>query len=528
MTIGKTTKKLTFRHFMLKRLAAALAIGLALGCVIFGLAYNLAALNASSQDMYEFSAVQQAILKNQFTNGNTRALEYYSTIYSDLLVGEYTGLEKALVITEKDTGRVVATSEFAAFAILREEGSESAAVYMCCDRAVVDYLMQYRGTEHTTEYGDIYIKGDSFMPSTITISTFKNEEQAMMDGAEARLAETRDFTPSDTEGYERYGGNKLTIAVGSRPDSGLMAEVLSAVEGKSYDDAANALNNVYLTGGNVDFVNFDSFALGGTEYAIYSLAVFDFWRLLGVPALAAFIVLAALCVAAAWISAYVSYTKYSAAYESDEYRRSLIDALSHDLKTPLMAISGYTENLKSGAHPEKSEYYTDAILDNTRYMNDTIASVLQLSRLEEGCVLTREPLDAAAIARELFEKYRPAAEERGIACTVSGACTLSADKKLLSQAMENLIANAVKYTSDGGSITITAAESSLEVRNTCDGSLSLGMGELCRPLSKGDSSRAKNSGTGMGLSIVKRICELHRFRFEAGAGGGSFTAAIRF
>ncbi len=499
-------------------------IALLIATTAMGVAMTFARANASSQDMYEFSVVKASILDSNFANGDKAAIEYYTALYSNYQMEQYTGLERAIIVTEKDTGKIVATSEFAVFAIIKDRKAEQNSVFACRDKAVVDFVVENSDMNTYLEFDSVYIKGDEFIPSVVSVYSF-DETDPMADG---ELIAEKDFTPVDTAGYTHYTDKLLNIAGGTLKDSELLSIVANAVEGKKFSDAMIALNESYYTYSNTDFINFDEFTLNDKEYAVFSLAVFDFWKAYTVAVVDSYIGLLVLAVMIAVISSYVSYAKYSSDYEAEEYRRSMVDAFSHDLKTPLMAISGYAENMKSGAHPEKAEYYTDAILDNTRYMNDTIANVLQLTKLENGCILTREKIDAAALAAELFEKYRLAAQERGITFTVSGSCTVSADRKLLSQALENLIANAVKYTTDGGRITLTAEAKSLILVNDCDSALSLDSKQLCKPFTKGDGSRSKNSGTGMGLSIVKRICELHRFKFDANAKGGRFTAKVRF
>lgn len=524
MTIGKNNKEVDFSAFLIKRFIKILVIAFLIVTTSLGVAMPFAWANASARDMYEFSAVKASILDSNFANGDTKTIEYYTALYSSYHMEQYTGIEKAVVVTEKDTGKIVATSEFTMFAIVKDHESEQISVFTCRDKAVVDFVVENSNVNTYLEFDSIYIKDDEFIPSVVSVYSF-DETDPMVDG---ELIAKKDFTPADTAGYTHYTDKCLNIAGGTLRDSELLSIVANAVDGKEFSNAVTALDEAYYTRGSTDFINYDEFMLNGKEYAVYSLAIFDFWKVYTSAVVGSYIGMLVLAVMIAVISSFVSYAKYSADYEAEEYRRSMVDALSHDLKTPLMAISGYAENMKSGAHPEKAEYYTDAILDNVNYMNDIIASVLQLSKLENGCRLVKEQLDVVEIARELYEKYAPIAEERGISCKISGGCTVSADRKLLTQAIENLIANAVKYTSDGGSISITADNKSLEFTNTCDSALSLDCAELCKPLSKGDSSRTKNSGTGMGLSIVKRICELHRFKLDVNAQNGTFTARLKF
>ncbi len=522
MNIGKQTKKRTYLSFFLRRLIIALIIALIVGAVGTGTAATFASLNASTMDMYEFAATKAGILDSSFANGYTKGMEYYASLYSNDELEKYTGKQSSIVITEKDTGKVVATSEFTLFAMLRDYEDTGVSIFTCRDEDVVDFCYEHYKENTYLLMDEIYINGDSFIPASIRVM-----EYDMVTTEDKDLVAEKTFAPADSTGWTLYEkDNILNIAGGSKQGSEMLSLLRNAVEGKPFTDAVESLNDTYNTYGNIDFINFDEFYFGGKEYAIFSYGVFDFWKVYGIAVLCSVTGLLVLAVIIAAVSSYISYTKYSAGYDAEEYRRSLIDSLSHDLKTPLMAISGYAENLKSGSKPEKSAYYTDAILENTRYMNDTISSVLQLSKLENGCSVNKEPLDICALINELFAKYAPSLKQRNISLSINGSCTARADKKLLSQALENLAANAVKYTTDGGSIAVTLSQKDISMVNNCDSGLSLTCEQLCKPFSKADSSRAKNSGTGMGLSIVNRICALHCFRFEASAENGSFTAKI--
>ncbi len=225
----------------------------------------------------------------------------------------------------------------------------------------------------------------------------------------------------------------------------------------------------------------------------------------------------------------VSYNKYLTQYEIDNYRRSMTSALAHDLKTPLTAIMGYSENLKSNIHSEKREYYADAVIENVRYMNEIIMSTLELAKIEEqDTKLNKTDIDMILVANELLAKYKAEFDDRGITVSVSGKCIVKADRELISRAVENLISNAEKYTVDGGKIEITADEKQFIVCNSCDEKLIGETDDFCKAFGKADESRSNRKGSGMGLAIVKNIAQLHKFRLKADASGGKFTARIIF
>ncbi|MBP1591591.1 MAG: HAMP domain-containing histidine kinase, partial [Oscillospiraceae bacterium] len=131
----------------------------------------------------------------------------------------------------------------------------------------------------------------------------------------------------------------------------------------------------------------------------------------------------------------------------DEYRRSVINSLSHDLKTPLTIISGCAENLKENVDPEKREFYEDAIIENAKYTEKIINDALELSRSENNSKAPEfEKFELRPMAEEIIKKYDVPASERRVTVNITGNSSVKADRKMINQLLENLISNAVKYT----------------------------------------------------------------------------------
>ncbi len=265
------------------------------------------------------------------------------------------------------------------------------------------------------------------------------------------------------------------------------------------------------------------------EYLFNCIYSYDFSKTSGYAVVIIWAVGLVIGIAFSVIVSLIAYNKYRTQYEIDEYRRNMTSALAHDLKTPLTAIMGYSENLKSNVHSEKRDYYADAVIENVRYMNEIITGTLELAKIEkQDSKLNKTDIDMVAVANELLVKYKADFEDRGIAVSVNGKCTVKADCELISRAVENLITNAVKYTSDGGRVEITANEKQLVICNSCDEKLTGKTEDFCKAFGKADASRSDRKGSGMGLAIVKNIALLHKFRLEAAASGGKFTAKIIF
>ena len=99
----------------------------------------------------------------------------------------------------------------------------------------------------------------------------------------------------------------------------------------------------------------------------------------------------------------VIYLTRKTRYDRQEYRRNMTNAMAHDLKTPLMAMSGYAENLPANVHTDKRQQYAEAISENVRRMNGMIEQMLEIDRLETGKRRKGEKLESVDMA-ELFRK----------------------------------------------------------------------------------------------------------------------------
>lgn len=224
---------------------------------------------------------------------------------------------------------------------------------------------------------------------------------------------------------------------------------------------------------------------------------------------------------------YLSGTRIQARYAMEDYRRNLTNTLAHDLKSPLMSISGYAENLRENTTPDKQAHYTDAILENVNYMNQIIESVLSLSKLESNSgTLCKESLDMKELVEQYLKKYECRIEEKHLVTELRGDMNLKADRQLIAQMLDNLLGNAIKYAPCESVIQIVMGVAGLTVRNRCDNDLSDLIDRLCEPFVTGDRNRSNKSGNGLGLSIAKTICDLHGLSLRVAYRDGEFEARI--
>ena len=221
------------------------------------------------------------------------------------------------------------------------------------------------------------------------------------------------------------------------------------------------------------------------------------------------------------------YAVLSAHYAIEDHRREMTDRLAHDLKSPLMVISGYAENLSENVNPENRQHYSEAILENVRYMDNIIADVLDLSKLEDGAVKTNtEAFDAAEIIKELGANYEDCFRKNEVKFTYEGSAPFTTDKALMKTILDNLMSNAVKYTDKGGSITAKCENGKVCISNTCADADKLDFAKLAEPFVKGDNSRGGRKGSGLGLSIASAAAAKLGLKLSLSAENGMFIAQL--
>ena len=203
------------------------------------------------------------------------------------------------------------------------------------------------------------------------------------------------------------------------------------------------------------------------------------------------------------------------AKDAESYRRRMISGLTHELKTPLAVIHSYAEGLKEGIAKEKTEQYLDVILQESEWMDAMVLQMLDLSRLEAGKVrLSTEQFSLSELTRSVFDKLMPLAEEKELTVEFNmvSDCVITADESRIRQVVTNLASNAIKYTPAGGKIVVIAyqkkGEHYLSVENTCQRLSEEALTRVWDSFYRGDAART-TEGTGLGLTVVKTIVELH-------------------
>lgn len=229
----------------------------------------------------------------------------------------------------------------------------------------------------------------------------------------------------------------------------------------------------------------------------------------------------------ALLDAWRKNVRNQAEYMFEDYQKNLTDSLAHDLKTPLTAIGGYTENILSGSLSEKeTQRYLNSIIDSVAYTDSIITRTLELSRINSINDINKVSTFIHTIVEKCVEKYSVILDERNITVTTDGQAEIPANTQLLETAIENLVSNAVKYTSGNGSINIRISSECLSISNTVNRKVDVE--KLKRPFAKGDTSRSGQSGSGLGLAIAEKAALSNGFTLSLSCTDSKFTARLIF
>jgi signal transduction histidine kinase len=205
-------------------------------------------------------------------------------------------------------------------------------------------------------------------------------------------------------------------------------------------------------------------------------------------------------------------------------RRDFVANVSHELKTPLTAVSGYAETLLDDDIPaEQRRRFVATIHDNATRMQRIVDDLLDLSRIESGGWQPKAALvDVAGIVRDVFTASQPAAPAKGLALVAEvspDATHARVDPTAFRQIMTNLVENAVRYTPEGR-VTVRTRKADggvwIDVSDTGIGIAPEHLPRIFERFYRIDAGRSRaQGGTGLGLAIVRHLVDAHGGRVDA-------------
>lgn len=217
-------------------------------------------------------------------------------------------------------------------------------------------------------------------------------------------------------------------------------------------------------------------------------------------------------------------------------RRDFVANVSHELKTPLTAVSGFAETLLDDTiPPAQRQRFVETIRDNAMRMQRIVDDLLDLSRIESGGWRPNvTSVDVSAVIASVIAEVGVRATTKGLQLVTdiaSDAVRLEADPTAIRQVVANLVENAVQYTSSGSVTLRTRAQSGMVRLDVVDTGVGIAAEHLPRIFERFyrvDAGRSRvQGGTGLGLAIVRHLVDAHGGRVDAVSrpGGGTTISA---
>ena len=223
--------------------------------------------------------------------------------------------------------------------------------------------------------------------------------------------------------------------------------------------------------------------------------------------------------------------------EMDRMKDRFVSSVSHELRTPLTSIVGYTELLLDEDEfdnlEDEQRQFLETIDRNCHRLTRLVDDILFIARVDAGRLsLELQPVDLVKLVAAAVESSRPFAARKNQTLTLDAEPelpALQADPTRISQLIDNLTSNAIKYTPEGGAVTVTLTRSGehahIRVIDTGVGIPADEMDKLFVRFFRASTAGAAQ-GTGLGLSIVKSIVEAHRGTVEVRSQPGEGTTFL--
>ncbi len=219
-------------------------------------------------------------------------------------------------------------------------------------------------------------------------------------------------------------------------------------------------------------------------------------------------------------------------HDTQQSQRDFMANVSHDLKTPLTSIQGYSQAIMDGAarEPEKA---AAIIHEEAERLTRMVTALTELARLQSGGItMQREAIDLQPLTQAIVQRLTVVADQKHItlATQLADGLVIQGDGDRMAQVLTNLISNAVKYTPTGGHVEVSGQRSPNQIRIcVSDNGIGIAKEELPRIFERFyqvDRARGPQRGTGLGLAIAREIVEAHGGRIQVDSPGRSEGATF--
>jgi two-component system OmpR family sensor kinase/two-component system sensor histidine kinase BaeS len=210
----------------------------------------------------------------------------------------------------------------------------------------------------------------------------------------------------------------------------------------------------------------------------------------------------------------------------DRQRRELMADIAHELRTPLSVIQGRLEGLVDGVYP-RDDAQLGQVIEDTRMLARLVDDLRLLAHTESGMLsLQKEPTDAAILAQDVVNSFAGEAKTRSVSVSLDAAADLplvDIDPLRIREVIANVLANALRHTPAGGSISVTLTHSGSGISVTiADSGTGIAQEDLPKVFDRFYKGRS-SSGSGLGLTIARNLVRAHggEIRAESQPGRGT-------
>lgn len=219
--------------------------------------------------------------------------------------------------------------------------------------------------------------------------------------------------------------------------------------------------------------------------------------------------------------------------ESFERQKQFMSDASHDLRTPASVVKTYCDvTLMQERPPEEYKEALEKISAMANKMTQIINRILEVARLDsEASLLNLSDVDLMEIADNVIRIFETTASDRGITINSSGySAVISGDRELLTDAISNIVDNAIKYNRQEGTVTISVSqENGWAIVGISDSGMGMNADDVDKIFERFhriDASRGQVEGSGLGLPIVRRIIDMHKGKIEVQSEPGKGSCFI--
>lgn len=199
---------------------------------------------------------------------------------------------------------------------------------------------------------------------------------------------------------------------------------------------------------------------------------------------------------------------------ADEERRSVVSALSHDLRTPLASLLASIDAIEDGL--AEVDDHLPAMRRNVLALNRLVEDLFLLARADSGnLALQSESLDLSELVDEALEAMSPAASEKGVQLRAElvEAIPVAGDPTAIGRVLRNLLDNAIRHATDNGVVTVTVTTTgdcaTVDVADDGPGFDAEFLPRAFERFTQSDAARSRNGGAGLGLAIAQTLTEAH-------------------